>query len=275
MTTSTERKSSTYVFDQAWQKELERLRSIEGLFDPASQRHLAALGVGAGWQCLEVGCGAGSIALWLAERVGPRGSVLAIDLDPRFLEGHGRSNLTVMRHDVTTDPLAPASFDLIHARAVLVHLRDPEAVLRRLMAALRPGGWLVIEDVDFGGTAAEMIARYTVPTTEVGFFERGFKAIAEVFTRVGADPTFGSRVPGLLTHVGLQDIGAEIHAPLLSGTPRGNWVSLTLEHLRPRLAAAGLLSESELEAMHQRFFEPTVRYLPPFVITAWGRRGSS
>ncbi len=138
-----------YVFDQTWQKELTRLRSLEALYDGASQRHMSARGVGPGWRCLEVGCGAGSLALWLADRVGPRGSVLATDLDPRFLDEHGRGNLTVIRHDLTRDELEPATFDLIHARAVLTHLREPDAALARLMAALRPGGWLVIEDVDF------------------------------------------------------------------------------------------------------------------------------
>src|SRR3954449_8618100 len=82
MTTST----ASYVFDQSWQGELERLRSLEALFDPASQRLIAARGLAPGWHCLEVGCGAGGMALWLADRVGPRGSVLATDLDPRFLD---------------------------------------------------------------------------------------------------------------------------------------------------------------------------------------------
>lgn len=77
--------------------------------------------------------------------------MLATDLDPRFLDGHGRGNLAVIRHDVTRDTLEPASFDLIHARAVLIHIRERQAALARLVAALRPGGWLLIEDVDFGG----------------------------------------------------------------------------------------------------------------------------
>src|SRR4051812_5008291 len=101
-TTPTGAPQSTYVFDQAWQKELARLQSLEALFDAASQRHLADRGVQAGWRCLEVGCGAGSLALWLADRVGPTGSVLATDLDPRFLDGHERSNLMVVRHDLMT-----------------------------------------------------------------------------------------------------------------------------------------------------------------------------
>ena len=62
---------SSYVFDQTWKREHARLRALEDAFDGASIRHLAERGVGAGWRCLEVGCGAGSVARWLAERVGP------------------------------------------------------------------------------------------------------------------------------------------------------------------------------------------------------------
>ncbi|HZM84459.1 MAG TPA: class I SAM-dependent methyltransferase [Candidatus Limnocylindrales bacterium] len=43
---------------------------------------------------------------------------------------------------------AIAAFDVIHARAVLTHLPERDEVLARLVAALRPGGWLLIEDVD-------------------------------------------------------------------------------------------------------------------------------
>jgi ubiquinone/menaquinone biosynthesis C-methylase UbiE len=147
MATTIQTNSKTYVFDQAWQQELGRLRSLEDLFDPASRRHLAALGVGPGWRCLEVGCGAGSLALWLADQVGPDGHVLATDLDPRFLQGHGRTNLEARRHDLLSDPLEPASFDLVHARAVVEHVADRKRALARLAAALKPGGWLVLEDV--------------------------------------------------------------------------------------------------------------------------------
>jgi SAM-dependent methyltransferase len=264
--------SRSYVFDQAWQRELERLRSIQSLFDPATQRHLAALGVGAGWQCLEVGCGAGSIALWLAERVGPSGSVLATDLDPRFLQDHGRANLTVIRHDLTRDALAPASFDLIHARAVLCHLRDRPAALGRLVSALRPGGWLVIEDVDFGGTAASMIARYVVPTHEALNCERMYSAVAAVFANAGADATFASQLPAMLTEVGLEDIGGELHAPLVSGGNPSGFVPLSLQHLQPHILAAGDISETELHSHSAFLADPASRYLPPIVLTAWGRQ---
>ena len=93
---------SSYVFDQTWKREQARLRALEDLFDGASIRHLAERGVGAGWRCLEVGCGAGGVARWLAERVGASGRVLATDLDLRFLVDHGRDNLEVQRHNILT-----------------------------------------------------------------------------------------------------------------------------------------------------------------------------
>ncbi|MGI5457259.1 class I SAM-dependent methyltransferase [Streptomyces sp. CA-249302] len=67
-----------YIFDQSWKDEHARLRALEDVYDGQSRHRLAELGVAEGWQCLEVGCGAGSIARWLAQRVGTGGRVLAI-----------------------------------------------------------------------------------------------------------------------------------------------------------------------------------------------------
>src|SRR5262245_31886121 len=116
---------TTYVFDQAWQDEHDRLTALESLFDPATQRHLARLGVRDGWRCLEVGAGAGGVARWLADQVAETGQVLATDLDTRFLHNRGRSNLDILTHDIVSDPL-DGEFDLIHARAVLGHLPERE-----------------------------------------------------------------------------------------------------------------------------------------------------
>ncbi len=81
---------TTYIFDAQWKNERARLRSLGALFDRASVRYLAELGVDEGWRCLEVGCGAGGIAFWLADRVGRTGWVLATDLDTHFIDGRGQ-----------------------------------------------------------------------------------------------------------------------------------------------------------------------------------------
>src|SRR5215472_18255525 len=74
-----------YVFDNGWQHARERLSVLQAVFDPGTIRHLAHLNIQSGWNCLEVGAGAGSIAEWLCRTVGPRGRVLATDIDTRLL----------------------------------------------------------------------------------------------------------------------------------------------------------------------------------------------
>ena len=178
---------NTYVFDQGWQKERDRLSGIESLYDSYSTQRLADLGVSEGWHCLEVGFGAGGIALWLAGQVGSTGRVVAVDLDPRFLDGHGRANLDVRKHDILTHPLEEAAFDLAHARAVLEHIPDRQRALERMISAVRPGGWLVLEAIDFGGVMAAAMAHYVDPPEHAPLYERTIRAIEAAFAAAGGD----------------------------------------------------------------------------------------
>ena len=263
---------STYVFDQAWQKERARLSALESLFDQASRRILSDLGVGRGWRCLEVGCGAGGVALWLADQVGETGRVVATDLDTRFLEGHGRANLDVRIHNIVTDPIDEAAFDLIHARAVLVHLPDRSQVLKRLVAALRPGGWLLIEDVDFGGATASVLSQYVTGTpSEQAAMERLYRAVAAVFAANGADPVYGSRLTGALAEAGLAQVSAELHSPVVSGGSE-QWVRGSVEQLAERLIATGITTADDVEWFLDASQKPDTYYLPPLMVSAWGQR---
>jgi SAM-dependent methyltransferase len=130
------------------------------------------LGVRRGWRCLEVGCGAGGVARWLSDRVGSDGQVLATDLDPRFVDEQPRTNLEVRRHDLLTDPLEEGWFDLAHARAVLEHIPERPRALARMVAAVRPGGCVVVEDVDLGGGMAAALPRYVHPPEEARLYQR-------------------------------------------------------------------------------------------------------
>jgi ubiquinone/menaquinone biosynthesis C-methylase UbiE len=122
---------TSYVFDHHWRKERGRLRSLGSLFDPMSRRRLASLGVGRGWRCLEVGCGAGGIAFWLAEQVGSDGHVLATDLNTRFIARGHWPNLEVREADLLADGIEQEKFDLAHARVLIEHIPDHEAPSRR------------------------------------------------------------------------------------------------------------------------------------------------
>ena len=143
---------SSYLLSNAAAQTGARFDALARTYDPASTRALTAAGIGPGWRCWEVGGGGGTIAAWLADRVGPTGSVLVTDIDPRWMGGlTGRANVVLRQHDVVHDELPAGEFDLVHARLVLLHLPRRHLVLDRLTSCLRPGGRLVVEDFDCTG----------------------------------------------------------------------------------------------------------------------------
>ena len=148
-----------YVFeDAATERELRRLRALEAVFDPATERCLLATGAWQGRRCLEVGAGAGSIAAWMHEQVGSSGRVVAADMSLRFL-GWLPPAIEQFEGDVRDLPLSAESFDVVHVRYVLVHNPGPEGMLRGLASLVKPGGWLLVEEPDFTAARDEPFGR--------------------------------------------------------------------------------------------------------------------
>jgi SAM-dependent methyltransferase len=137
-----------YALDTAQPGEKQRLDEQAKLWDPLSFRQLASLGVADGWRCLEVGGGTGTVARWLSERVGRTGQVVGTDLVTRWMDDVRAPSLQVRRHDIVVDPLEESTYDLVHARLVLTHLPQRDAIVTKLIGALKPGGWLLLEDAD-------------------------------------------------------------------------------------------------------------------------------
>ena len=120
-----------YAFPHSAEDESRRLQLLEQRLDPLTKRRIQRLGVGEGARCLEIGGGRGSITRWLSEVVGPAGRVIATDLQLGLLSEIDASNVEVLRHDIRTDTFPPGSFDLIHTRAVLMHISPSVDLLRR------------------------------------------------------------------------------------------------------------------------------------------------
>ena len=137
-----------YVFDNAAPQAPARLAALADVHDGGTIRHLLALGVTGGWRCLEVGGGLGPITRWLSDRVGAHGHVLTTDIDTRFLEKIERSNVEVRRHDIVNDALPDSTFDMAYARLVLEHVSNPDMAIDRMLMAIKPGRWLMIEDFE-------------------------------------------------------------------------------------------------------------------------------
>jgi len=245
--------------------ERERLRLLGQLMDPMTTGRLDRLGVGRGWRCLEVGAGDGSVARWLAARVGPTGRVVATDIDPRFLEGPGLARVEVRRHDILRDLLETGHYDLVHCRALLMHLAEPERALARMLAALRPGGWLLVEEgdmetfavVDPDDPASAMVDRVRRLTTEV------------MQARGRIDLTLGRRCPDVLERLGLAEVGSERTTWRCGGGDvRARFLRMSLKLL---CQGAGPISEADYEALERAYDDPSFDMA---MIGAWGQRAA-
>ena len=245
--------------------ERERLAFLESGVDPRSTRQLQALGVGAGWACLEVGGGGGSLTRWLADRVGPGGRVVAVDIDTRFLREIDRPNVEVREQDILQDTSESSTYDLAHCRFLLLHLSEAELAIDRMIAALKIGGWLMIEEPDFSSYAA---ADPHHPLSE-GFT----RMVQQVFGRAARlklfDPYFGRRSRAILEHAGLAEIGNEGTAQLWRGgeaEAREHQLSL------PVLVKAGVCSEQESEYLERALTDSSFTFVGHTVFSAWGKR---
>jgi SAM-dependent methyltransferase len=260
----------TYAFDNALAVQRERLDTLETLFDPGTIRQLEARGVQSGWRCLEVGAGGGSIAAWLSHRVGPEGAVLATDLDTRWVAELTHPNLEVEVHDLLEDDLPAGDFDLVHARLLLAWLRDPVAGLRRLIGALKPRGWLVVEEIDFVSAVPDP----RMDAERGALFERIVSSHTAVLAdRHAFDPFYGRQVAGDVEAAGLADMGSEGRASMWrGGGPGGRIWQLTIDQLRDAILAAGLMSADELAAALALCDDPRLTMMSPLMMAAWGRR---
>jgi SAM-dependent methyltransferase len=256
-----------YLLDNARAEAGERFVWLAELFDPVTRGHFDRLGVGAGSRCWEVGAGGPSIPEALAAAVGQTGHVLATDIDPLWLEAG--DEYEVLRHDVVADPPPEAAtFDLVHARLVLVHLPDRARALATMTAALRPGGWLLVEDAD---TALQPLACLDDSRPAQRRANRLRDAVRELLARRGADLRFGRTLPRMLREAGLVDVAAAGYFPF-GGVACDRLEAATIRHVRGELLAADLADDAEIDAhlaaIHAGELDLTLAPL----ISAWGRR---
>lgn len=170
---------------------------------PLFERLLDAARVGPGARVLDIACGAGQPAIPAALRVGPSGSVVAIDADPemvlatqRLARAAGTQGLDVLQMDMHALALPDATFDAVTFGFALMFSPDPPQVMREILRVLRPGGRVAVsvwgEPADnpffttmFGAIAAHAPAPAPAPGAPGPFRLAPAGALARVLAEAG------------------------------------------------------------------------------------------
>lgn len=248
----------------------DRLRVLARATEGGTVRLLDEVGVGAGMACLDVGCGGGDVARLLAERVGPEGQVVGIDLDQRLVtiaaEEAAVLGLSQLNYRVGSAlALHETGFDIVYARFLLTHLGERDAVLAAMLEALRPGGAIVLEDIDFSG-------HFAYPGfPELGDYCRLYSAITR---SSGGDAEIGRALPSLLRRAGVGDVRVAISQPVAFTGEAKLITAATMRGIGTRLVEAGLAMASEVEritaALDRAAADPEVLLSMPRIVQAWG-----
>lgn len=255
--------------------ELERLRFQHSVWGGVTRAFLDRAGLAPGMRVLDVGCGPGFVTAEIAERVGPRGSVVALDESPLWIAEVERTiterrlaNVRTMRARIEGAELEPASFDLVFARWVLSFVPDPAAAIARLARALRPGGVLAIEDYNHEGVSL---------FPDGAGFRAVVRATRELYRRAGGDAFVAGKLPALFRAAGLQTVA--IQPNVLCGGPTSpafRWAGLFFPAFSRTMQEKGFLTAEERELFLAEWAEresnPDALFFSPIVADAMARK---
>jgi SAM-dependent methyltransferase len=188
------------------------------------------------------------------------------DIDTRFLDRLAGPRLAVQRHDIVADPLPEAAFDLVHVRLVLHHLPGREQALRKMVRALKPGGWIVIEEFDW-------ISVVPATATAVPVYSHVQTAVWQLMTARGTDGFYGRQLWGRLRAHGLSDVAVEGRVCMYQGrSPGAELLLAAVEQVRETLLRTGSVTAHEIDAYRDLLADPDFALMSGVLMTAWGQR---
>ena len=258
--------------------ETRRLIRQAQIYGPITRQFLVSAGIGTGMKVLDVGSGAGDVALLLADLVGPRGSVVGVEMNQAILEtarervgAVGWTHVTFLDGDVTSIVLDD-DYDAVVGRWILMYLPEPGAVLRGLVGRLRSGGIVAFQENDFTyppttfppAPLHQQIMRWTTPPPGAG----------------GPDQQMGSKLHQTYLDAGLPGPQLRLDAPVGGGEdwPGYAYVADTVRSLLPMLEQMGVAKaeDVDVETLADRLRAEALDLrglqMLPIVIGAWARK---
>ena len=242
---------SEYIFQtNSDDRELGRLRMIEAALDPSTFRLLQRTGVQRGWSCLELGPGAGSVLKWLGDTVGPDGSVVGLDKKTDYLGEFNSPHYDIRKGDFLEAHL-DKSFDLIHARYVLIHNKKDQDMIRKISSLLKPGGYAVLEEPDFTS------AKYLNNASDISHYKVN-SANNKMFVDLGLDPGYGIRLPHKLLAAGFHIVEAHSTIHLCEGnSPFAKLMGESAQTLIDKFLATGEATEMDIQHYVRNAHDPS------------------
>ena len=240
-----------------------------------SSRFLDHLGIRPGQRTVDLGCGPQGILDLLSERVGSNGTVVGIEQDEstlelarKFIAEHRLQNVELLQGNAKATGLPRASFDVVHARLLLVNVPQPQQVVGEMVALARPGGVVASHEADWGVSIC-------APPSQA--WDRLLAAFKAYSNSMGIDLFVGRKIPQMFREAGLRDVQITplIHAYPLGNSRRGILCDL-LENVRDRLVMEGLLTDiefkKELSELERHLADAATLVIPHLFFQVWGRK---
>jgi ubiquinone/menaquinone biosynthesis C-methylase UbiE len=255
-------------------KDVKRLRLLHEVYGPGTEALFHRVGLRDGQRVVEIGCGSGNIACWVAQQVAPSGSVVAIDVASDQIEQARRQaqrrnlrNIEFHVADAYSPRLPEGFFDLVYCRLVLSHLTRPAAALTAMRSLARPGGLVVCEEIDIGCWCCDP------PATAMTRFFALNGALGE---RLGENFCLGASLHRMFREVGFSrpEVGANFTLALRGEQKR--LLGMTFAEFAPELVHEGLASQEEVNRVAADLItladDETTLFGFPLVAQVWATR---
>jgi ubiquinone/menaquinone biosynthesis C-methylase UbiE len=257
--------------------ETRRLQAQAQILNPSTQRMFERAGITTGMRVLDVGSGAGDVALLLADMVGPSGEVVGIEIDPSILDtAHARvqaaglTNVSFCLGDISSIQME-TKFDAIVGRLIFIHLRSPAAVLRQLATHLRPGGIVAFQEFDLAHFATTPVH----PPNQL--IQQVYTWNVEAFRRAGLPVRMGLDLYAAFLDAGLPAPQMSGEATIIAGPDwEGyDWGAETIRTVLPLILKFGLATAEEVqietlaERMRNEALSQRLVLRGPDIISAW------
>ncbi len=277
---SESKSDATYTMGRT-QGEEERLIQQSQLYDAVTRRFFREAGISSGMKVLDIGSGAGDVALTAAELVGPAGAVVGVDVNPAILEtarvraqAAGFTNVEFVAGDARTLDLGN-DFDALTGRLVLMYMADPADALKQLATRLRPGGIVAFQEADF--TPYRQMYRPDTPLAN-----KLIDWALAVFERSEAHSGMGFDLYRAFVEAGLPE--PYMHCEYPVGGPEGwagySYAANSLRSVLPLLEEYGIATaeEVDVDTLAERVRQEVVTSKRPIRlvphVTAWAQLAS-